>query len=1099
MDISRFFIDRPRFATVLSIFIFLIGALSIFRLPVSEYPEVAPPQIVVRAQYPGANPRVISETVATPLEEQINGIDNLLYFESQATADGQMTLTVTFKVGTHPEAAETAVQNRVNRALPRLPDIVRQIGIVTEKQVSNLTMVVHLLSEDGSRDALYLRNYGQLNIRDQLLRIPGMGSVIMFGAGDYAMRVWLDPGKLAARNLTAADVVGALREQNAQVAAGVVGAPPYSKDSKDGKAVEFQLAINTQGRLQTEAEFADVIVRSDSASGALVRIKDVGRVELASNTYALRSLLNNKEAAAIAVFQAPGSNALALSNDVRQAMERLAPSFPQGVKYTIVYDPTRFVQTSIEKVIATLIEAVLLVVLVVIIFLQTWRASIIPLLAVPISIVGTFAALSALGFSINTLTLFGLVLAIGIVVDDAIVVVENVERNIERGLTPHGATVQAMREVSGPIIAIALVLCAVFVPLAFVPGLSGQFYRQFAVTIAISTVISAFNSLTLSPALSAILLRPHDAPKDGLTRAMDAVFGGFFAWFNRFFKRSSAAYGRGVTGILQRKGIALVIYGLLVAATLFLFARLPAGFVPAPDKQYLIGIAQLPAGSSLDRTEAVIREMSAIALKVPGIVDSVAFPGLSIAGFSAAPNEGIVFFGLESFDKRTSPDKSKFAILGQVNGAIQQIQGARMFVVPPPAVDGLGNAGGFKLQVQDRAGLGEQALFGAVWGTLGQVYGNPKTSIGTPFSTYDINVPGLIADVDRTRAKQMGVALGDIYDTLQINLGSLYVNDFTKFGKTYQVIVQADAPFRSDAESITQLKTRNARGEMVPLSALMTVDPTFGPTRVTRYNGYPSADINGAPNPGFSSAQAEGEIEQLLTQLPRGMGYEWTELSYQDRLTRDVAVPGTDWRVPTLAAVLLLSVIFVVLVLAAQYESWSLPLAIILIVPMGVLSALFGVWLSSFPPFMQPGDLNIFTQVALVVLVGLACKNAILIVEFAKHLEEQGHSMLESVIEACRLRLRPILMTSIAFCAGVIPLILGSGAGSEMRRAMGIAVFSGMVGVTTFGIFLTPVFYALLRKGTEQRRAKAAALRRAIDASAHPVDGAPLPPQGDLR
>jgi multidrug efflux pump len=1093
MDISRFFIDRPRFATVLSIFIFLIGALSIFQLPVSEYPEVAPPQVVVRAQYPGANPRVISETVATPLEEQINGIENLLYFESQATADGQMSLTVTFKVGTNAEAAETAVQNRVNRALPRLPEIVRQIGVVTEKQASNLTMVVHLVSPDDSRDALYLRNYGQLNVRDELLRIPGMGSVLMFGAGDYAMRVWLDPGKLAARGLTSADVVAALREQNAQVAAGVVGAPPAAK------GVEFQLAINTQGRLQSEQEFADVIVRSEPTSGALVRIKDVGRVELSSGTYSLRSLLNNKEAAAIAVFQAPGSNALALSNDVRAAMDRLAPSFPQGVKYSIVYDPTRFVQTSIEKVIATLIEAVLLVVLVVIIFLQTWRASIIPLLAVPISIVGTFAALLALGFSINTLTLFGLVLAIGIVVDDAIVVVENVERNIERGLTPHDATIQAMREVSGPIIAIALVLCAVFVPLAFVPGLSGRFYQQFAVTIAISTVISAFNSLTLSPALAAILLRPHDAPKDWLTRGMDKVFGGFFRWFNRFFKRSSGAYGRGVTGILQRKSIALVVYGLLIAATLFLFTRIPGGFVPAPDKQYLIGIAQLPAGSSLERTDAVIREMSAIALKVPGIVDSVAFPGLSIAGFSAAPNEGIVFFGLESFDKRTTPDKSKFAILGQVNGAIQQIQGARMFVVPPPAVDGLGNAGGFKLQVQDRAGMGEQALFGAVWGTLGQVYGNKQTSIGTPFSTYDINVPQLLAQVDRTRAKQMGVGLSDIYDTLQINLGSLYVNDFTQFGKTYQVIVQADAPFRSDAESITQLKTRNTKGEMVPLSALMNVEPTFGPTRVTRYNGYPSADINGAPNPGFSSAQAEGEIEKLLTQLPRGMAYEWTELSYQDRLTRDVAVPGTGWRVPTLAAVLALSVIFVILVLAAQYESWSLPLAIILIVPMGVLSALFGVWLSHFPPFMQPGDLNIFTQVALVVLVGLACKNAILIVEFAKEQEEHGKKMLDAVIEACRLRLRPILMTSIAFCAGVIPLILGSGAGSEMRRAMGIAVFSGMVGVTFFGIFLTPVFYALLRKGTEGRRSKAAALRREIDASAHPVDGAPVPPAGDAR
>ncbi|MBN8492353.1 MAG: efflux RND transporter permease subunit [Burkholderiales bacterium] len=1066
MNISSYFINRPRLAGVLSIFIFLVGLLAIFNLPVSEYPEVAPPQIVVRAQFPGANPRVISETVATPLEEQINGVENLLYFESQATADGSLTVTVTFKIGTNPEVAETAVQNRINRALPRLPDIVRQIGVTTEKSTPNLTMVVHLVSPDDSRDALYLRNYGQLNIRDELLRIPGMGSVFMFGAGDYAMRIWLDPAKLAARNLTTSEVIAAIREQNTQVAAGTVGASPAPKGT------EFQLSVNTQGRLASEEEFADIIVRADPATGGLIRIRDLGRVELAANTYSLRSLLNNKEAAAIAVFQAPGSNALALSNDVRRTMERLKPSFPPGMDYSIVYDPTRFVQTSIEKVVATLFEAVGLVVLVVIIFLQTWRASLIPLLAVPVSIVGTFAFLLLLGYSINTLTLFGLVLAIGIVVDDAIVVVENVERNIEAGLSPHDATVKAMHEVSGPIIAIALVLCAVFVPLAFVPGLSGQFYKQFAVTIAISTVISAFNSLTLSPALSAILLRGHDAPKDALTRGMDRVFGGFFRWFNGWFGRRSEAYGRGVARIVQRKTAALVVYALLLGLTALVFTRVPAGFVPAPDKQYLIGIAQLPAGASLDRTEAVVREMSRIALEVPGIVDSVAFPGLSIAGFSAAPNEGIIFFGLEPFDQRRTADKSKDAILAKVNGAIQQIQGARMFVVPPPGVDGLGNAGGFKLQVQDRGGLGEQALYGAVWGTLGGIYGNPKSSIGTPFSTYDINVPQLYAHVDRTRAKQMGIQLSDIYDTMQVNLGSLYVNDFTKFGKTYQVIVQADAPFRNDAQAITSLKTRNAAGEMVPLGALMKVEPTFGPTRVTRYNGYPSADINGAPKFGFSSGEAEAEMESLLKGLPRGVGYEWTELSYQDRLTRDVAVPGTGVKLPILAAVLALSVLLVILVLAAQYESWTLPLVIVMIVPMGILSALFGVWMSSFPPFLQPGDLNIFTQVALVVLVGLACKNAILIVEFAKDLEDRGEAMVDAVIHACRLRLRPILMTSIAFCAGVIPLILGIGAGSEVRRAMGIAVFCGMVGVTLFGIFLTPAFYALLRGRRARRVAK---------------------------
>jgi multidrug efflux pump len=1064
MDISRFFIDRPRFAGVLSIFIFLVGVLAIFRLPISEYPEVAPPQIVVRAQFPGANPRVISETVATPLEEQINGVENLLYFDSQASADGSMTVTVTFKIGTNPEVAETAVQNRINRALPRLPEIVRQIGVTTEKSSPNLTMVVHLVSPDNSRDALYLRNYGQINVRDELLRLPGIGSALLFGAGDYAMRVWLDPSKLAARGVTTAEVTGAIREQNAQVAAGTVGASPAPKGTA------FQLAVNTQGRLTTEQEFADIIVRADSATGGLIRVRDLGRVELAAGTYSLRSLLNNKEAAAIAVFQAPGSNALQLSNDVRKTMERLKPSFPAGMDYSIVYDPTRFVQTSIEKVVATLFEAVLLVVLVVIVFLQTWRASIIPLLAVPVSIVGTFAFLLLLGYSINTLTLFGLVLAIGIVVDDAIVVVENVERNIESGLNPHDATVKAMREVSGPIIAIALALCAVFVPLAFVPGLTGQFYKQFAVTIAISTVISAFNSLTLSPALSAMLLRGHDAPKDPLTRGMDRIFGRFFGWFNGFFHRSSERYSRGVTGIVRRKSGAMLVYAVLLGLTVLLFTRIPSGFVPAPDKQYLIGIAQLPAGASLDRTEAVIRQMSEIALKTPGIVDSVAFPGLSIAGFSAAPNEGLVFFGLKSFDERTSPELSKNAILGKVNGAIQQIQGARMFVVPPPGVDGLGNAGGFKLQVQDRSGAGEQALYGAVWGTLGQIYGNPKSGIGTPFSSYDINVPQLYANVDRTRAKQMGINLADIYETMQVNLGSLYVNDFSKFGKTYQVIVQADSPFRADAQAITALKTRNAAGEMVPLGALMTIEPTFGPTRVTRYNGYPSADINGAAKPGFSSGQAEGEIEALLKKtIPRGMSYEWTELSYQDRLTRDITIPGTQTKVPVLGAVLAISVLLVILVLAAQYESWSLPMVIVMIVPMSILSALFGVWISSLPPFMQPGDLNIFTQVALVVLVGLACKNAILIVEFAKDLEEQGERLIDAVIHACRMRLRPILMTSIAFCAGVIPLIAGSGAGSEMRRAMGIAVFSGMLGVTFFGIFLTPVFYALLRSRHERR------------------------------
>jgi len=1094
MDFSKHFIEHPRLATVISIFIFLTGLLAIFQLPISEYPEVAPPQVVVRAQFPGANPRVIAETVAAPLEEQINGLENVLYFQSQATADGSMSITVTFKIGTVPEQAETAVQNRINRALPRLPDIVRQIGVTTEKQSSSLTMVVHMASPDNSHDTLYLRNYANLYVRDELLRIPGMGSVLFFGGGDYAMRIWLDPQKLASRSMTAGDVIQAIREQNAQVAAGVVGSPPAVNNT------EFQLAVNAQGRLVKEEDFADIIVRSDTRTGAVVRIKDIGRVEMSASTFALRSLLNNKEAVAIGIFQAPGSNSLALSDNVRATMARLKQGFPQGVDYDIVYDPTRFVQTSIEKVVHTLVEAILLVVLVVIIFLQTWRASVIPLLAVPVSIVGTFSVLLLLGYSINTLTLFGLVLAIGIVVDDAIVVVENVERNIADGLTPHAATHKAMSEVSGPIVAIALVLCAVFIPLTFVPGLSGQFYKQFAVTIAISTVISAINSLTLSPALAALLLRPHDAPKDTLMIWMDKLFGRFFHWFNCFFQRQSKKYSRGVDGILKRKSAALIVYGVLLALTAVLFGAIPSGFVPAPDKQYLIGVAQLPAGATLDRTEKVIREMSDIALKVPGIRDSIGFPGLSIAGFSAAPNEGIVFFGLTGFEERTSSALSKDAILGKVNGAMQQIQGARIFVVPPPAVEGLGAAGGFKLMVQDRSSQGEQALYGSVWGILGPIYGNQKSTIATPYSTYDINVPQLFADVDRTKAKQMGVPLQSIYDTLQINLGSLYVNDFTRFGKTYQVVVQADAPYRAGADNIARLETRNDAGQMVQLGALMKIEPTFGPTRVTRYNGFPAADLNGAPKPGFSSGQAEAEIEKLVKGLPRGMGFEWTDLTYQDRLTRDVTLPVVGVKIPTLAAVLFLSVVLVVLVLTAQYESWSLPLAIILIVPMCILCALLGVWLSHWPPFRQTGDLNIFTQVALVVLVGLACKNAILIVEFAKELEERGMPMVEAVLEACHLRLRPILMTSIAFCAGVIPLILGSGAGSEMRRAMGIAVFSGMVGVTFFGIFLTPVFYSMVRKSTAKRREHAAEVRRAVDASAHAfhagIDDANAPPEG---
>jgi multidrug efflux pump len=1036
MNFSRFFVDKPIFAAVLSIIIFVGGLISIFKLPISEYPDVVPPSVVVRAQYPGANPKVIAETVAAPLEEQINGVENMLYMSSQNTSDGSLALTVTFKIGTNVEQAETQVQNRVQRALPRLPEEVRQIGVTTVKSSPNLTMVVHLKSPDGRYDDLYLRNYAVLNVKDQLARINGMGEVQLFGSGDYAMRVWLDPQKVAARNLTAGDVVASIREQNVQVAAGVIGQGP-------AKDADFQLTVNTQGRLQTVEEFGNIIVKTN-ADGAVTLLKDVARLEMGSNSYALRSLLNNKSAVAIPIFEAPNANALQLSADVRAKMAELSKDFPEGVEYSVVYDPTQFVRESINAVIHTLIEAIVLVALVVIIFLQTWRASVIPLLAVPVSVVGTFAVMIAFGFSINTLSLFGLVLAIGIVVDDAIVVVENVERNIANGLNPRDATIQAMKEVSGPIIAIALVLCAVFVPIAFVAGLTGQFYRQFALTIAISTVISAFRSLTLAPALSAALLKPHDAPKDALTRVMDKVFGRFFGWFNRFFGRASDRYETGVKGVMRRKSATLGVYALLAVAAVFMFKVVPSGFVPSQDKQYLVGFAQLPDAASLDRTDAVIKKMSAIAKEIPGVESSVAFPGLSINGFTNAPNAGIVFTTLKPFHERKDKSMSAEAIAAEINKRMGAVQDAFVMVFPPPPVNGLGTIGGFKMMLEDRGNVGYDELYKASQAMQAKAWQTPQ--LQGVFSSFQINVPQLFADVDRTKAKQLGVPLVTIYQTLQINLGSLYVNDFNQFGRTYQVRVQADAPFRSQAEQIAQLKVRNDKGEMIPLSSLMRVKDSYGPDRVQRYNAYVSADMNGGPAHGISSGTAQAIFEQIAKEtLPKGIAYEWTDLTYQEILSGN-----------TMIYVFPLCVLLVFLVLAAQYESWTLPLAVILIVPMSILCALIGVKVTG-------GDNNIFTQIALFVLVGLASKNAILIVEFARELEDHGRTVLQAALEACRLRLRPILMTSIAFIMGVVPLVFSSGAGSEMRHAMGVAVFAGMLGVTFFGLFLTPVFYVLLR------------------------------------
>jgi multidrug efflux pump len=823
-----------------------------------------------------------------------------------------------------------------------------------------------------------------------------------------------------------------------QVAAGAVGQQPVQSP------VAFELQINTRGRLVSVEEFGNIVVKR-GARGETLLLKDVARVELGAGEFALRSLLNNRSAVAIPIFQQPGSNALRLSQEVRSTMEMLKKNFPRGLDYAVAYDPTVFVKKSIDAVIHTLFEAILLVVLVVLVFLQTWRASIIPLAAVPVSLVGTFAVMSALGFSINALSLFGLVLAIGIVVDDAIVVVENVERNIALGLSPVDATRRAMDEVTGPIVATALVLCAVFIPTAFISGLSGMFYKQFAITIAISTVISAFNSLTLSPALSALLLRGHHAPKDGLTRILDRLLGWFFRPFNRFFDWASGGYSRAVARVLRVSAVALAVYVGLIFLTGRVFQAVPAGFIPSQDKQFLICVAQLPDAASLDRTDAVIRRMSDLAMKVPGVAASVAFPGLSPNGFTASPNSGIAFITLDDFEKRRSPDLSANAIIGNLYQAFGEIQEARMIVINAPAVNGLSTGGGFKLYVEDRANLGPEALYGATWGTIGAAYAT--NVLQGVYSTYQINVPQIDLDVDRVKAKSLGVSLSSLYETLQVYLGSLYVNDFNQFGRTYQVVAQADSKFRDGADDIRRLKVRNERGQMVPMGTLVTVREAFGPDRVMRYNGYPAAEINGAPAPGYSSGQAEAFIEGLVKQtLPPGMAYEWTELTYQQRIAGNTAM-----------YIFPLCILLVFLVLAAQYESLSLPLVIILIVPMTLLSAMVGV-------LLKGSDNNIFTQIGLIVLVGLACKNAILIVEFAREKQREGQDPVSAALEACKLRLRPILMTSIAFIAGVYPLVISSGAGAEMRQAMGVAVFAGMIGVTVFGLFLTPVFYVEIMK-----------------------------------
>ncbi|MCQ3828155.1 efflux RND transporter permease subunit [Microbulbifer elongatus] len=1043
MNFSRFFVDRPIFASVLSIIIFVVGLISIPVLPVSEYPDVVPPSVAVTARYPGANPKTISETVATPLEEAINGVEDMIYMKSVAGSDGTLSLTVTFKLGTDPDQAQVQVQNRVSQALPRLPEDVRRQGVTTQKQSPNLMMAVHLTSPGDRFDATYIRNYAVLHIRDELARIPGVGQAGLFGAGDYAMRLWVDPQKAAALDITAADIVDSVREQNVQVSAGQIGAQPMPGEN------DFLISINAKGRLTSVEEFGDVVIKTGN-DGEITRLSDVARIELAASEDTLRALLNGRQAVALPIFQAPGSNSLEVSQAIREKMAELDDQFPEGLEWEIAYDPTVFVSTSIKAVIKTLLEAVLLVVLVVILFLQTWRASLIPLLAVPVSIIGTFAVLHLLGFSINTLTLFGMVLAIGIVVDDAIVVVENVERNIEEGLSPLAAAHQAMREVSGPIVAISLVLCAVFVPMAFLDGITGQFYRQFAMTIAIATVISAVNSLTLSPALSATLLKPHGATPDLPARIINRLFGWVFRPFNRFFNRSANRYQGFVGRSLNRRGLVFAVYSLLLVGTVFMFNQVPGGFIPTQDKTYLVGSIRLPEGASLDRTEAVARRVSELALDTEGVSHAAAFVGFNALQRTNTPNVGTVFVLFDDFSER---DRSAGEIAAELNGKLANIKEGFAISFMPPPIFGLGAGSGYSLYVQDRSGADYGALQTATNELAGALSQTPGLSY--PFSSYQANVPQLDAEVDRLQAKAQGVRLDDLFGTLQLYFGSLYINDFNLFGRTYRVMAQADAPFRNEVADIDHLYTRNNRGEMVPINTMVQLKQSYGPDPVIRYNGYPAADLLGQSNPAMlSSSEALATVERVAVQaLPPGMTIEWTDLSFEQVNRSNASM-----------LVFPLALLLVFLVLAALYESWVLPLAVILIVPMSLLAALFGVWLTD-------GDNNVFVQVGLVVLMGLACKNAILIVEFARELEmEKGLDPMRAALEACRMRLRPIIMTSVAFIAGVVPLVLASGAGAEVRNAMGITVFTGMIGVTLFGLLLTPVFYVALRSLTGHRK-----------------------------
>jgi multidrug efflux pump len=1062
------------FALVISVLVVLAGTLALTQLPIAQYPDVVPPQVVVTATYPGADARTVSETVAAPIEEQVNGVEGMMYMESQATNDGALRLIVTFEPGTNPDMAQVLVQNRVSIALPKLPEEVRRLGVITKKQSTAILLVVNLYSKNKAANdqevfeqQLAVSRHANLQVKDELARIKGVGDVFMFGNRDYAMRVWLDPDRMSDLNLTPGEVVDAIRKQNVQVAAGQIGQPPAPKGQN------LQLVINTQGRLKTEQQFRDIVVKSGPGGEALVRLSDVARVELGARSYDSSSALDNRPSVGLPVFQLPGSNAFSTAADIKRKMKELRadPGWPQDIEYDIVFDPTEFIQASVNAVVTTLFEAILLVFVVVLVFLQNWRAALIPMLAVPVSLVGTLAVMFALGYSINNLTLFGMVLAIGIVVDDAIVVVEAVEAHIAKGLSPLEATRKAMSEVATAIIGISLVLCAVFVPAAVIPGLTGQFFRQFAATIAVATLISAFNSLTLSPALCPILLRPHHAPKDWIDKALYYLLGWwFFRGFNWAFDRATKLYGKSVGWLIRLAVVVLIVYGGLLALTYFGFRTVPGGFIPQQDQGYLVVNVELPEGASVERTEKVMERAARMALETDGVAHTVQIAGYSIFSSANIPNNGGMYIPLKPFDQR----KGRHAddILRDLNAKFATIRDGTVTAFGAPPILGLGNAGGFKMQIQDRGNLGYELLEGMTWNLAAEATkANPDgrpSGIPAAFSGFRSNSPQVSLRVDRDRVEQMGVSVQAVNDALQSYTGQVYVNDITLDNRNWQVTVQADGQFRGKIEDLYKIKVRGPAkpdgtpGDMIPIAGLIRVGPMEGPVKVNRYQMYPSADLNGFTIPFLiSSGQAIERMEALAKRdLPPGMTYQWTDMAYQQKQAAGtpVAIPGLfEFRGDTTLLVFALSVLVAFLVMAALYESWLLPLAIVLIVPMCLLCAVVGLFVSFL-------DLNIFVQIGLVVLVGLATKNAILIVEFAKQKREAGMGRREAVVEAATQRLRPILMTSFAFILGVLPLLTSSGAGAEMRKSLGTAVFSGMLGVTFFGIFLTPVFYAVIEK-----------------------------------